>query len=182
MSSRVSLTECVTQKPVCEGCFIKTLSYWSKLPVYCELTTSKVAVTFDLQNVSNLPLSPNIELFQIWQTSLNAFLRYCAHKSSGHSDLDLWPLKSNQLIRESEWTFLQTLKKICQSVLGIFTRMIWMDGWTKGQMDNPKNIMPPAIAAEAQKEDEHVPSFNIKLVQRVDNEIWSISGKCIFKM
>lgn len=48
-----------------------------------------------------------------------------------------------------------------------------MDGWTKGQMDNPKSIsiVPLAIAAEAQMEDEHVPSFNIKLVQRVDNEI-----------
>ncbi len=36
-----------------------------------------------------------------------------------HSDLDLWPSKSSQFILESQWTLVQSLKRIPQSVLEI---------------------------------------------------------------
>ncbi len=89
----------------------------------------------DLCNVISLPLSWNWHLQQIWGNVLKAFFKYCIHKTQDHSNLDLWPPKSNQFIFESELIFVQSLKEIPQGGLVICSQEC--RGWTDRRMDSP---------------------------------------------
>ncbi len=88
-------------------------------------------LTCDLQNLNRSSLSPSGPLHQIWRIYLKAFPRYYVLKYGPDKrdvtvtlTFDPWPPKSNEFILESQWTFVQSLKKIPQSVLEIrlFTR------------------------------------------------------------
>lgn len=74
-------------------------------------------LTFNHQNLISSSVSVHRYLCQLLQNSLTVFLRYHVHNmwDSG----DLWPPKSNQVILESEWTFVQSLKNCPQRILSL---------------------------------------------------------------
>ncbi len=87
---------------------------------------ASVTLTYDLQNLIRSSLSPSGPSYQIWRFYLKAFPRYYVlkHGADKHDitvtlTFDLWPPKSNRFILESQWTLVQSLKKIPQSVLEI---------------------------------------------------------------